>query len=384
MKVLWLNPWFGNYRVPVYEHLKKLTGDNFYLIYGKYSLADSLCKKLDNILGEKAIGIDNSRRIVIGSEKSDMANGCIRIPLPAGVYKVIRKIHPDVIIVDGFFQWAPVAMKYCKLHHIPLIIDYERTSYVERNSPWWRTLYRKIFGKMATGFVVNGSLTIEYLKKLGLGNKIIIPGAMAADSFGLKNAVSAINGHDTQTLKESLNLNSGLTFLFVGQLVERKGVTQLLEAWAIHQETHKHDNLLLIGEGVLKEKLGKVIDTNKLNAHLLGQIPYDDIAKFYAIADVMVMPTLEDNWSLVVPEAMACGLPILCSIYNGGHPELIHNGENGYTFNPLSIESFVKAFSDMHAADLDKMSQISVDIESNYTPDKAAENIMKCCASVTK
>lgn len=379
MKVLWLNPWFGNYRVPVYKYLKEFTSDNFYLIYGKYSLADSLCAKLEQSLGDKAVAIDNSKRIVIGSEKSDMANGCIRIPIPSGVYGAIKKIKPDIIIVDGFFQWAPVAMAYCIAHRVPMIIDYERTCHVERNSPWWRTFYRKMFGKMVKGFVVNGSLTIEYLQSIGLGDKIIVPGAMSADSYGLKSAVESVTDKEKTVLKEKLCLKDGLTYIFVGQLVERKGVTQMLEAWNNHQQSFPEDNLLMLGKGVLYDELSQYVSANKLNVNLLGQVPYDEIAPYYAISDVMVMPTLEDNWSLVVPEGMACGLPILCSIYNGGYPELVKAGENGFIFDPLSQSSFVNALDAIHMADLSKMSAKSIEIESAYTPDKAAANILECC-----
>lgn len=383
MKILWLNPWFGNYRVPVYRYLKEYSNDNFYLIYGSYSLSESLCNKLEQTLGDKAIAIDNSKRIVIGSEKSDMANGCIRIPISSGVYGEIKKIKPDVIIVDGFFQWAPIAMAYCKIHGIPMIIDYERTCHVERNSPKWRTFYRKMFGKLVKGFVVNGSLTVDYLKYLGLGNKVIVPGAMAADSYGLKSSVLAVTEDEKSKLKNSLNLKHGLIYIFVGQLVERKGVAEMLQAWKEHQQSYQEDNLLILGKGVLHEELKSIIEKNKLNVHLLGQIPYDEIAPYYAISDVMVMPTLEDNWSLVVPEGMACGLPILCSIYNGGYPELVHEGENGFTFDPLSQSSFVRALNSMHESDLDSMGAKSIEIESGFTPDKAAANILKCCKIIT-
>lgn len=379
MKILWLNPWFGNYRVPVYKYLEKYTNDNFFLIYGRYGLSESLCAKLFQVLGDKAVAIDNSKRIVIGSEKSDMANGCIRIPIPQGVYRAIKKIKPDIIIVDGFFQWAPIALVYCKLHGIPLIIDYERTSHVERNSPWWRTFYRKMFGRLVDGFVVNGSLTIEYLKSLGLDRKVIISGAMAADSFGLKSAVAKVSEETKDLLKARLKFKNGLTYIFVGQLVKRKGVVELLYAWSEHQKKYPLDNLLLLGDGIQHNELANIIEKKSLNACLLGQVPYDEIASYYAVADVMVMPTLEDNWSLVVPEGMACGLPILCSIYNGGYPELVHDGVNGFVFNPLSQTSFVKALNAIHDCDLIQMSQQSIEIESNYTPDKAAMNILLCC-----
>lgn len=383
MRILWLNPWFGNYRVPVYRYLKEFSHDNFHLIYGKYSLSESLCNKLTETLGDKAIGIDNSKRLVIGSEKSDMANGCIRIPLPTGVYGAIKRVKPDVIIVDGFFQWAPIALWYCKLHNIPLIIDYERTKHIERNSPWWRTWYRKLFGKFVNGFIVNGSLTIEYLKELKLENKSVISGAMSADSYGLKKAVASVSDDQIKCLRRNLNITKGMTFIFIGQLVERKGIKELILAWINHQQKYPEDNLLVLGKGVLHEELTMIVKSNNLNVNILGQIPYDEIAPYYAVADVMVMPTLEDNWCLVVPEGMACGLPILCSEFNGGHPELVKDGENGYVFNPLNPESITMALTKIHSDNLSKMSSKSIEIESEYTPDKAASNILKCCQIVT-
>lgn len=384
MKILWVNPWFGNYRVPVYKYLKDYTSDNFYLIYGTYTLSDALCNKLYDTLGDKAIAIDNSKRLVIGNPSSDMANSCIRIPFTRGIYKAIKKISPDIIIVDGFFQWAPITMLYCKLHNIPLVIDYERTAHVERNSPRWRTLYRNMFGKLCSGFVVNGQLTVEYLKSIGLGNKHVTTGAMSADSFGLKKAVNSISFSQKEELKSKLNIKNGITYIFVGQLVERKGIRQLLDAWIIHQKQHTQDNLLVLGDGVLKPELIKTIDIHNLNVHILGQIPYDEIAPYYAISDVMVMPTLEDNWCLVVPEAMACGLPIICSIYNGGQPELIKDGINGYSFDPLKKESIISVLDLIHHTNLKDMSEKSIEIESNFTPDKAAERIINCCKTLIK
>ena len=57
------------------------------------------------------------------------------------------------------------------------------------------------------------------------------------------------------------------------------------------------------------------------------------------------MPTWQDNWSLVVPDAMACGLRVLCSKFNGGWPELAHEDENGYVFSPLVQENFVSTLT---------------------------------------
>ena len=94
------------------------------------------------------------------------------------------------------------------------------------------------------------------------------------------------------------------------------------------------------------------------------------------------MPTLEDNWSLVVPEAMACGLSIACSIYNGGHPELIFENKNGFLFDPLKKSSILDALIKFQHIDFLSFGNYSKEIVKNYTPKIAADKIHKFCLEI--
>lgn len=376
MKILWLNPWFGNYRLPVYEGLKKLTHDNFYLMAGTQEMDESLLEKLKVSLGEHCNINTSYKRLVIGNAYSNFANASIGIPVTRGVFRWLKKISPDIVIVDGFFQWCPIALLYCILFSKPLIIDYERTEYVERNSPKWRTFYRRIIGHFVSGYIVNGSLTIKYLKKLKLANVPIQEGCMAADTVFLRHQIVNYPQNERESLRAQYQTNNGLVYLFVGQFVERKGVAQMLEAWEKHVVSYPNDVLLMIGRGVLADMVNQKACSS---IKVLGGIPYNEIYKYYAISDVFLMPTLEDNWSLVVPEAMACGLPVLTSIYNGCYPELVKNGENGFVFDPLDKDNFCTALSKVHNSDLEAMGKNSVKLQDNYTPEKASERIYQLC-----
>ncbi|MER8307354.1 hypothetical protein ABS202_18885, partial [Acinetobacter baumannii] len=84
------------------------------------------------------------------------------------------------------------------------MLFYERTAYVERNSPWWRTLYRKIIGKAIDAFLINGQLTREYLENgLGFKKQPKTEGLMVADSKGLENAVNSFPNEEKNELKKS-------------------------------------------------------------------------------------------------------------------------------------------------------------------------------------
>ena len=87
------------------------------------------------------------------------------------------------------------------------------------------------------------------------------------------------------------------------------------------------------------------------------------------------MPTIEDNWSLVVPEAMSCGLPVATSIYNGCHEELIENGGNGYIFDTFNHEEFAEVLAKFHNVDLVKMGNRSVELEKPYNIDNCTQRV---------
>lgn len=374
MKILWVNSSFLDYRIPVYKRLNELSEGNFYIVYSRTMVPGRIPQKIEAAIGSHAIAIDD-KQLCIG--KSDtLANKNLKIPRPSGLYKVIKEVKPDVIVGEGFFQWTPFALRYSITHRKPLFIGYERTKWTERNCPKWRALYRKIVDKFIRGYLCNGTLTKEYLMdELKVSENKITTGTMSADSEGLAKASFAISPEERAAFKYSLGLHEeGIIYLYSGYLIPRKGVDYLLKAWMEHIKTYPKDQLLLVGGGELQETLAKTYEAEK-SIHFMGTVVYDTIYQYYNIADVFVIPTLEDNWSLVVPEAMACGLPIACSIYNGCYPELVHEGRNGTLFDPLEVKSTVKALDYFHHVDLKLQGARSVEIEKQFNTERVSQNI---------
>ncbi len=384
MRILWITPWFGNYRIPVYDYLNRQTNNQFYLICNSSDLSELVKGKLTQTLGDHVSILDSEKRLVFGKGgNTTFANATLTIKSVKGLTKKIKEINPDIIIVEGFGSWAPYGIKHAWLHRKKLLMFYERTKYVERNAPWYRKLYRMIIGRTVNHFLINGMQTEEYLNDdLQIENTPKTLGVMCADSFNLRKQVTETPIDIVKSTKERLGISKqGLTFLFVGQLVERKGIKELLAVWNNHIKKYPNDHLVVIGTGVLKEHLIKKYNSEK-GIHIMGGISYDKLPLYYALSNVFIMPTLEDNWCLVLPEAMACGLPVACSIYNGGTAELIKDGVNGYSFDPLNKKSILDTLEAFHQHDLQTMGKHSIEIESNFTPDKAAQRIFDACKSV--
>lgn len=376
-RVLWVNPSFLDYRIPLYKEMHSLCGGEFYLVYGRERIPDRCHRAVVEALGDHAIPLKEDRYDF--GRRTEFANSGVSIPIPHGLYKAISDVRPDAVIAEGFFKYTPWAAHYATLHRIPLLIAYERTKHTERHCQLWRRLYRRLVNLFANGYVANGKLTKEYLMSLGVKEENIFTGGMCADSDGLAQRVASLPEEKLAEIRSNLfgtDCPRGISYVYVGQMIPRKGVGYLLDGFQAHLRNHPDDRLVLVGDGQdlpgLKKRYG-----NDPRILFVGGIDYSQIYKYYAACDVFVIATLEDNWSLVVPEAMACGLPVACSIYNGCHPELVHEGENGAVFDPLDLGSVVRALGYFHQVDLTKQGQRSKEIEHGFNPETTARNVMR-------
>jgi len=205
---------------------------------------------------------------------------------------------------------------------------------------------------------------------------------MAADTECLASRVDAVEAALVARLRDEARA-SGVVFLYVGQLIKRKGLACLLDAWSSFENQNPQAGTLMLVGGGPEEPLLRA-QAQKLGlrkVHFAGAIDYDHLAPYYAAADAFVIPTLEDNWSLVVPEAMACGLPILCSKYNGCWPELVQEERNGWVFDPAVRQSTLAC---LHRAvqaptKLKQMGLRSREIIQQHSPACAARAIFATC-----
>lgn len=387
MRVLYANPIFLNYRIPFYKELNKLFKGDFYILYStkRYKGRPTYEPLLDLIpkeMGKNAIPYNkeityypntNTFRYI----QKDKINSKLPfvITYPHSLLRTINLYKPDILISEGFSQWTPYLCLYSWIHKIPLFIGYERTRHTERNANWIKIFQRKIVNKFVSGYIANGSETKEYLETLGISSNNIYIGGMSADSDGLYKSINQISSLEKENIRKKYNTtNNGLIYLFSGYFITRKGIDHLLVAWEQHIKQYNNDSLILIGDGPLYDRLYKEYSKEK-SIYFEGRIPYDQIGKYYAIANVFIMPTIEDNWSLVIPEAMSCGLPVATSIYNGCHTDLIKENINGITFDTFKHDTIINALRYFHHNNLKEMGEQSILIEKKFNVTNSAMRV---------
>ena len=157
------------------------------------------------------------------------------------------------------------------------------------------------------------------------------------------------NGIDVDSFKPGPARTSGDAapqVLCVARLVERKGITDLLEAAAQVRAAGRRFRVRLVGHGDRAKFLRRRCTELGLDdvVEFVGYVKHFDIPRIYAEADIFVLPSLNEGMPNVVLEAMAAGLPIITT-YTGGTSELIRG--NGIIVPMRTPGAIAKAITEL-------------------------------------
>lgn len=149
------------------------------------------------------------------------------------------------------------------------------------------------------------------------------------------------NGEQGVALRRELGIpDEAAVLLSVGDLNKNKNHRAVLEALARMENRNLH--YVVCGRGPLKEELEAFAREKGLADRVRFMGYRDDIPAFYAMADVFVFPSFREGLSVSVMEAMASGLPIVCSRIRG-NTDMVEDGVNGYLMEPGDPDSIAGA-----------------------------------------
>ena len=298
------------------------------------------------------------------------------VHIPYDTLWSLRQYRPDVVISGEMGMRTAQALLYRKLTPKSRMILWATVSeYSELGRGKLREQLRRVLVPQADAVLVNGQSGARYVRQFGVSDPSIF------------SAPYTTNIDPFLAVPLSRGPLDAYRLLYVGQLVERKGIEpflSILERWA---KMHPDRTLefWLVGDGPLRSSLEQQGRPANLRLRFLGNVEYGKLPEVYAQGGIFVFPTLADEWGLVTNEAMAAGLPVLGSSYSQSVEELVVEGETGWQFRPDEPEEMYSALDrslSMPFAQLERMRTQARDRIQYLTPDFVADNILKAIESV--
>ena len=211
-------------------------------------------------------------------------------------------------------------------------------------------LFKRWLFRPFHGAIVGGRRQAEYMRFLGFGSRPVLPGY---DTVNL-DRVRAMSGSPPAPAGRPFAERG---FLFVGRFVPKKNLLLLVEAYARYRELAGagHRGLTLVGSGELQPQLEARVRELGLEGQVAfpGFLDAREVAQAMSGALALVLPSTEEQWGLVVNEAIACGLPAIVAEAVGSRDALVRDFENGFVCRSDTAEGFARAMLEL-AADEDR------------------------------
>jgi glycosyltransferase involved in cell wall biosynthesis len=261
--------------------------------------------------------------------------------IPYSTVPDLIRLQPDVVIaVEVGARTLQAALLRALGARFKLIVQVRESESTARARGAWRRRVRRLVLPRVDEIFVNGQSGRRHVLACGAdpAHVSVVPSGTDTTVFG--GADHAPSGGDA------------LRLLYVGQLVPRKGIVEFVQRLTTAAASLSRPiSLTIAGRGPQEDALRAIRRPAHFTLHFAGSVPYAELPALYGNADAFVMPSLADEWGLVVNEAMASGLPVLGSTGVQAVQEMVAPEISGWSYDPEKPEEFDRSLRALLTAD---------------------------------
>lgn len=234
-------------------------------------------------------------------------------------------IHSHFVFMDGYGM-----IRTSKKWGVPLVVD------VHGDGVFTHMVRDRLVGRKMTETLQHASKVIcisrnlcSLAKEFGLAEEKIEYVPLGID-------IGRYRPEEQDRAKNERGLQGKIVILFVGQLIERKGVRHLLKALALTETALlRKCQVVIVGDGADRKTLEWLAGKLGLEGLVTftGKVSDEELLDWYAAADVFVLPSLSEGRPTAINEAMASECAVIASNVSG-IPEQVTDGYNGFLVPP--------------------------------------------------
>jgi glycosyltransferase involved in cell wall biosynthesis len=246
---------------------------------------------------------------------------------------------PDVLLLYGYTDVTNlVAEAICLVRKIPFILC------AEISHDWPSTVAGRIYKPMA-GLVIRKATCLapgskscaDFFTRLGAkpkGMRIVPP---VPDVEALAARSDQLRGKSDE-IRRKFQLEHRFVVLFVGRLVDSKGISELFEALGTVVKKDPKVTLAVVGNGPMEGFVRDRCAFYPQNSVFLGSVDDETLLELFVASDLHIMPSWSEAYGVVSAESLACGVPSVVT-RTSGCSDLIVDGVNGFLIEPRKPEA---------------------------------------------
>jgi glycosyltransferase involved in cell wall biosynthesis len=309
--------------------------------------------------------------------------------LNPGVVRWVVSGHYDAVLVYGWSRATYcLALAAATTRGTPLLLRGE-TNLLNPLKPvkkMAKTAVLKPLFSATSGFLSIGRYNTEFYRRWGVpAHKIYLTPYSVDNDYWLARAAEL--AACKAQLKTELDFEPSATIvLFSGKLMPVKRPFDLLRAFErVAKETQS--GLVFLGDGELRGQLEEYVRERGLrNVRFVGFKNQTELAPFFAMADVFVLPSEFEPWGLVVNEALCFGLPVIVSDRVGAGGDLVRPGKNGFIYPAGDVAAMTGYLKELllNPSLRSSASQISQELIRSWGNPQVVDGVLECLHCVCR
>lgn len=280
----------------------------------------------------------------------------------------IAALHPDVAVVLGWrSRMCRTAAESAALAGVRKIFAFDMPFAWSLRKLVAPLVLRRYLRRFALAWVP-GERSATYARYLGFEETKIERGLLGLDTAALAEAARGRGALSTRPRR----------FLFVGRYVADKRIDLLVNAYRRYRmRVAEPWGLTCCGIG---PEAGRLVGQEGIVDH--GFVQPHTMRDIFAAHDAFVLPSDYDPWPVVIAEAVAAGLPVVCTAACGSSVELVRSYFNGRVVGPGDETALAEALAWVHgrAADLRWIGERGMPLAAPYAKEVWADRMLAICA----
>ena len=239
-------------------------------------------------------------------------------------------------LIHGWSSFSEPALLWAKQHDIPFLLE-RSSSHMKMQCQLLREEYEQLSLHWAE---THPEIVAQELREYDLADKVAVPslfvkGSFINQKFPEQRLILNHFGTNIKNFSPGLKQDNVFRVIYAGSLSVRKGIHYLVQAFL--KADVANSELCLVG--------GATIETPHLltgadeRIKLIGHIPQTQLVDYYRNSSVFVMASIEEGMAYVQAQALACGLPLICTTNTGGEDLL-----RMHCVQPIKLEMDIEEY----------------------------------------
>lgn len=289
----------------------------------------------------------------------------------ADLERFLVEQDPAVVIVGGYQEAvSQAAFRWCLASGVPFALRSDSNPWTDRLKGWARGRVRHWrldrWVRQSARCLVTGSYNRDFWRQHGMSptQEGWWPQWIDYDHYA---QARELRTNSREALRDEFGITAPCNLFYVGRLIARKAVDRLCAALA---EAPEDLGLVMAGDGPEAERIKREFGP-RLGERLrmLGVVEPSQLPRLYAATDVLALASgATEPWAMVLNEATAAGMPIVCHEHVGAAGDLLIDGENGFRLSGNELPDWIAALRSIaeRADELPAMGEASVRIAEDW------------------